>query len=191
MKELVSSCSKHTAFCQTIVQASRPRTAILSIPLALTISIDICGSSELIIEAAWLGFCLWYDELLWFKHWINFGINCSARMTIEVATNRSFCAISYRASKLQALHWSMLDASELEPTECGWRLTDDGLQLVMTSQAAEILNVVRCKCKTACTSSLSSFRRNGIYCVSACGNCHGDSSVNIDKDTQLHSWWCR
>jgi len=57
-KELVSSCTKHTAFCQTIVQASRPRTAILSTPLTLTISTDICGSSELIIEAAWLGFCL-------------------------------------------------------------------------------------------------------------------------------------
>jgi len=69
MKELVSSSTKHTAFCQTIVQASRPRTAILLIPLPLTISIDnICGSSELIIESAWLGFCLSYDELLWFKH---------------------------------------------------------------------------------------------------------------------------
>jgi len=84
----------------------------------------------------------------------------------------------------------MLDTSELEPTECGLRLTDDGLQLIMTSQAAEILNVVRCKCKTACTSSLSSCRRNGIYCVvSACSNnCHGDSSMNIDKDAQLQSW---
>jgi len=69
MKELVSSSTKHTAFCQTIVQASRPRTTILSIPLALTISTDnICGSSELIIESAWLGFCLSHDEILWFKH---------------------------------------------------------------------------------------------------------------------------
>ena len=65
MKELVSSSTKRTAICQTIVQASRPRTAILPIPLALTISIDsICGSSELIIEAARFGFCLSYDGLL-------------------------------------------------------------------------------------------------------------------------------
>ena len=87
---------------------------------------------------------------------------------------------------LQAVRWSMLNASALEPTEWGWRLTDDGLQPITTSQAAapaEILNVVRCKCKTACTSSLCSCRKNGIYCVSACGNCHGDSCMNIDKDT--------
>jgi len=68
MKELVSSNTKRSAICQTIVQAGRPRRAIMPIPLGLAISIDnICGSSQLVMETARLGFCLSYDELLRFK----------------------------------------------------------------------------------------------------------------------------
>jgi len=105
MKELVSSSTKHTAFCQTIVQASRPRTAILLIPLPLTISIDnICGSSELIIESAWLGFCLSYDELLWFKHWTNFGINCTARWPQRLPPTEA--SVQYHIVRANCRHYA-------------------------------------------------------------------------------------
>jgi len=46
---------------------------------------------------------------------------------------------------LQAVWWSTLSAGELDPCQWGWRLTENGLQPIVTSQAAapaEILNVV-------------------------------------------------
>lgn len=68
LKELVSSRVKVNALSQCIVQAARPQTAVLPVPLSVTVSIDnVCGSSELIIESARLGLCVSYDELLRFK----------------------------------------------------------------------------------------------------------------------------
>lgn len=68
LKELVSSRVKVNALSQCIVQAARPQTAVLPVPLSVTVSIDnVCGSSELIIESARLGLCVSYDELLQFK----------------------------------------------------------------------------------------------------------------------------
>ena len=91
---------------------------------------------------------------------------------------------------LQAVRWSMLSASELDATEWGWKLTDDGMQPILTDQSAapsDILNIIRCKCKTPCSSALCSCRKNGLYCVTACSNCHGDSCLNVDKSESVEN----
>ena len=84
----------------------------------------------------------------------------------------------------------MLSASELDATEWGWKLTDDGMQPILTDQSAapsDILNIIRCKCKTPCSSALCSCRKNGLYCVTACSNCHGDSCLNVDKSESVEN----
>ena len=50
----------------------------------------------------------------------------------------------------------------------------------MTDQEAardSILNLVRCKCKTDCSSNCSC-RKHGLNCIEACTNCHGDDCSN-------------
>ena len=49
---------------------------------------------------------------------------------------------------------------------------------------ADILNVVRCKCRmdtgNPCSSHLCSCRKHGLHCVPACKNCTGTSCSNAD-----------
>ena len=59
----------------------------------------------------------------------------------------------------------------------------------------DILNVVRCKCKQSsrnqCGSNLCSCHKNGLSCVSACGECNGiacynagDSHEHVEDDIE-------
>lgn len=78
---------------------------------------------------------------------------------------------------LQAVRWKNLNDCDLDPLAWGWKLTDGQYMPIMTDLAAapdDILNIVRCKCKTSCVSHLCSCRKNSLMCVSACSNCHGD-----------------
>ena len=52
-----------------------------------------------------------------------------------------------------------------------------------------VLNVIRCRCKGDCASSLCSCQKNGLHCVTACSFCHGTecenaltASVDCDDD---------
>ena len=92
---------------------------------------------------------------------------------------------------LQAVRWSTLNSRALDPCDWGWRISDnDELTPIMTDQPVapvapeDLLNVIRCKCKSSCTSNLCSCKKNGLHCVTACANCHGDSCLNVDKSTQ-------
>ena len=92
---------------------------------------------------------------------------------------------------LQILQWKSLMDTDLDPTDWGWKIDNAQLIPVMTTKDAgppEILNIVRCKCKSAnkqCQSNICSCRKNSLKCVSACGHCHGRNCYNSDTiDTE-------
>ena len=58
-------------------------------------------------------------------------------------------------------------------------MTDDPVAL------AEMLNMIRCKCKTDCSSVLCSCRKNGLKCVTACSNCCGKGCTNAEPVSNL------
>ena len=58
----------------------------------------------------------------------------------------------------------------------------------MTDLAAapdSLLKFVRCKCKLTsknpCSTSICSCRKNGLKCVTACGDCHGEVCSNSEE----------
>jgi len=63
----------------------------------------------------------------------------------------------------------------LKPEEWGWKHVDGKFEPLMTDQepaTADILNVVRCKCKPekdkSCSTKVCSCRSYGLHCVPAC-----------------------
>lgn len=80
---------------------------------------------------------------------------------------------------------------QMDPQKWGWKLDDKlGMIPVMTDigPAPEtLLNFVRCKCKLSsrnpCGSNLCSCRRNGLKCVTACGDCRGENCKNSEEIT--------
>ena len=87
-------------------------------------------------------------------------------------------------SHLQAVCSVSLKSDALNPCEWGWKVVTDELMPITTDLPPapdDLLTVIRCKCKTACISSLCSCRKNNLHCVTACANCHGDSCMNVSK----------
>ena len=77
----------------------------------------------------------------------------------------------------QCLVWKLLEQFPADPVSFGWKL-ENGVYAPITSKMPcappDLLNFVRCKCKTGCTSNLCSCRKHGLSCVAACKNCRGD-----------------
>jgi hypothetical protein len=91
---------------------------------------------------------------------------------------------------LQAIHCKTLALNDLDPLKWGWQVLNGTFVPIMTDLPAapeDVLNIVRCKCKTGCTSSLCSCRKNGLSCVAACGHCHGDSCSNAEPLTHCNN----
>jgi len=80
---------------------------------------------------------------------------------------------------LQAREWTQ--TSDLEPTMWGWRL-DNGLYVPvktdMPPAPANLLAIVRCKCKLNCDTRRCSCRKHGLECSVACKECKGSSCSN-------------
>ncbi|XP_066914872.1 uncharacterized protein [Clytia hemisphaerica] len=90
---------------------------------------------------------------------------------------------------LQVAQWKHLNLRCLIPTEWGFKSVEkpNKIEPIMTDLDAApewLLKVVRCNCKTSsrrpCSSNLCSCRRNGLYCVAACGGCHGEGCENSE-----------
>ena len=86
---------------------------------------------------------------------------------------------SYRVHR-QVIQWSKLMESSILPIDWGWRMENQPLapiSMITEPAPAELLNVIRCKCKPTskapCSINICSCRKNGIKCMAACGNCHG------------------
>jgi hypothetical protein len=87
---------------------------------------------------------------------------------------------------LQAAIWGALGESGLKATDWGWRTEQDRfvpIQLDGEIAPDHVLKVVRCRCKSNCSSALCSCRKHGLNCVSACSHCHGNDCSNVTSIT--------
>ena len=91
---------------------------------------------------------------------------------------------------LQIQVWERLSIrdDDLDPQQWGWRLDGSVLIPIMTDLDAapkSLLKFVRCKCKLTsknpCGNNLCSCRKNGLKCVSACGDCRGQNCKNSEE----------
>ncbi|KAJ8377274.1 hypothetical protein AAFF_G00261830 [Aldrovandia affinis] len=70
---------------------------------------------------------------------------------------------------------------ELLPQEWGWKESDGGLVPVQTDlppAPLELLRVIRCTCKTDCSSLRCTCKKHDIECSVACSNCKGSGCAN-------------
>ena len=82
-----------------------------------------------------------------------------------------------------------MNVNSLNQEGWGWKLQGDSLVPMMMDldpAPPEILNVIRCKCKSAsmcqCLTNVCSCRKNGLHCVAACDECHGWNCNNVSED---------
>jgi hypothetical protein len=112
-------------------------------------------------------------------------------------TERATYYHSLRAH-MQAVVWKTMNTKVLNPQEWGWKEEHNTLVPVLTDNnpaPQKLLNIIRCKCKSLsalCSSALCSCRINGLKCVTACTNCHGEDCSNAepvcnDSDTSSAS----
>lgn len=97
---------------------------------------------------------------------------------------------------LQVIMWKELTIDSLNPLLWGWKGDGSLLQPVMTDvdpAPENLLKFVRCKCKLSspnpCGTNTCSCRKHGLKCVTACGDCRGESCRNAEgtvlDDTDL------
>ena len=91
---------------------------------------------------------------------------------------------------LQVILWKELSVSvsSLNPLSWGWKLNGSTLQPVMTDlepAPQSLLKFIHCKCKLStanpCGGNLCSCRKHGLKCVTACGDCRGESCRNAEE----------
>ena len=72
-----------------------------------------------------------------------------------------------------------------------WTLREDTYYPIYTAEPVapdDLLKFVRCKCKLSTKNPCSincSCKKNGLYCVAACGNCRGDGCENENPKNRL------
>ena len=67
---------------------------------------------------------------------------------------------------------------QLDPLEWGWKLSNGKLLPVHTDLPPahdSLLEMVRCKCKSDCSTQRCTCRKNGLNCNLACAECKGQS----------------
>ena len=84
--------------------------------------------------------------------------------------------------------WKALGNNAWDPEQWGWKLVGTILEPVMTDLAPApetLLKFVRCRCKLTsknpCGSNTCTCRKNGLKCVTACGDCIGESCTNAEN----------
>ena len=90
---------------------------------------------------------------------------------------------------LQIILWKELKHKDIRfnPEWWGWKLNDSTLIPVMTdipSGPENLLKFVRCKCKISsrnpCGTNACTCRKNGLKCVTACGDCRENDCKNAE-----------
>ena len=84
---------------------------------------------------------------------------------------------------LQVREWK--GSAELHPTDWGWQKCDEGfvpLQTDLPPAPEHLLRVIRCNCKTDCSTLRCSCKKHNIECTPACGNCKGTGCTNVSYD---------
>jgi hypothetical protein len=78
----------------------------------------------------------------------------------------------------------------------GWKITDNEMISVMTDMPPaphKLLKIVRCNCKTVCSTTRCSCKKQKFTCTTGCGNCNGISCLNaigesIDEEDADNIW---
>ena len=104
----------------------------------------------------------------------------------QAACYHGFCV------HLQIIQWKMLDETQLlKLTEWGWKKDNGYLVPIPTDKdvaSAYILKVIKCRCKLTSKnqfgSNLCSCIKNGLKCMSANAECHGEN-CNSKKVSNL------
>lgn len=85
---------------------------------------------------------------------------------------------------LQIIGWKML-VNSLKYEEWGWKKDGEHFSPVTISKPVapdNILKIIKCKCKSSgknqCGTNLCTCKKNGLPCMSACGECHGETCYN-------------
>ena len=88
---------------------------------------------------------------------------------------------------LQVSQWRNLDVACINATEWGWKIENNKFLQISTDQQPapeEILKIIRCSCKSSsknqCGTNVCTCRKNGLPCVSACGDCHSNECLNAE-----------
>jgi len=107
---------------------------------------------------------------------------------LSSVTVKELQKIQQPARLMQIVDWKSLSTQQLNPTNWGWQVQSGTLVPITTDQKPapdDLLKVIRCSCKTTsqntCGTNLCSCRRNGLFCVSACSNCHGTDCNNVEQ----------
>ena len=76
----------------------------------------------------------------------------------------------------QCMDWRNLDPFPSDPSSWGWKFESEMYSPIQSSKECapvDLLQFVRCKCKTGCSSTLCSCKKHGLNCVFACKKCRG------------------
>ena len=76
----------------------------------------------------------------------------------------------------------------LDAEEWGWKIVDGQMIPVQTCEDVaprELLEFVRCQCKTGCSTNHCSCKKTGISCTTACGECRGVCENGGDDGTEM------
>ena len=89
---------------------------------------------------------------------------------------------------LQLSQWLSFNNSDKLPSEWCWKLENEAsIPIPTTLEAApsELLNLITCKCKVTsknpCSTNVCSCKKNGLPCVTPCGNFHGYDCCNVGE----------
>ena len=86
------------------------------------------------------------------------------------------------------MDWKFLEEVHYNPVSWGWTLQNGLYHPIFSDQPPapdDLLKFVRCKCKLTSKNPCStncSCKKNGLYCVLACGDCRGDGCQNEDPN---------
>jgi len=81
----------------------------------------------------------------------------------------------------QVHEWKPEEGVEFEPCDWGWRVVDSKMLPIMMDRDAApkvLLEMIRCGCKSGCSSKMCSCRKHGLQCSTACGACKGTGCTN-------------
>lgn len=82
---------------------------------------------------------------------------------------------------LQTRDWMLLQSMSLDPSDYGWTVGVRGYEPVPTEDPMapeELLRFTSCNCNGYCNNQRCSCKKNGVKCISACGNCKGITCKN-------------
>ena len=93
--------------------------------------------------------------------------------------------------RLQSRVWFqatiMQQQQPFEPLNFGYYKNTDGQILPVTTKVLPapqaVIELVRCRCKTDCSTLRCSCRKNNLPCTELCSGCPNDEDSNIGNDT--------